>query len=448
MRLPKKPPSLSALLEKVRKKNRLSAIFTAKVGPSAEGKYLHWDRVSYYKPPSGLSHEEWWLAIKNARSRVFRRIPLLDIAKKPFSYCLPDPIPERLHQIDQGSGGFIQMPDQITNPETRDQYYVGSLIEEAITSSQLEGAIATREQAKEMLRAGRQPTDKDEQMILNNFRTMREIRKLKDGPLTPDLVFHIHRLITENTLPDPSAAGRLRRDEENVVVSDTYGEVFHQPPPAAELKNRLQSMCDFGNGKTPDGFVHPALRSIILHFWLAYDHPFVDGNGRTARALFYWSMLRHGFWLFEYISISNILIRAPADYYRAFLYTETDDNDLTYFLLHQLEVIHEAVGQLHEYIKRKTSDLRTVEAVMHGSVVFNHRQRALISHALRHPHFHYTIQGHQTSHGVVYETARTDLLDLRDRGLLRAEKVGKTWYFTPVKDLDKELAGLAGRRSH
>src|SRR5205814_10028127 len=56
---------------------------------------------------------------------------------------------------------------------------------------------------------------------------------------------------------------------------------------------------------------HPMVRSMILHFWLAYDHPFVDGNGRTARALFYWSMLRNGYWMFEYITISKIILSGP-----------------------------------------------------------------------------------------------------------------------------------------
>src|SRR5262249_25625629 len=159
----------------------------------------------------------------------------------------------------------------------------------------------------------------------------------------------LHRLMTQNTLHDSSAAGRFRLENENVVVSDIYGEVFHNPPLAKELDHRLHEMCDFANEKSPEGFIHPALRSIMLHFWLAYDHPFVDGNGRTARALFYWSMLRHGYWLFEFISISNVMVRAPTEYYRAFLYTETDDNDLTYFVLHQLDVIHDAIEQLHQY---------------------------------------------------------------------------------------------------
>src|SRR5262249_46303965 len=156
-----------------------------------------------------------------------------------------------------------------------------------------------REVAKEMLRTGRAPATDDERMVLNNYQTMQDIREYKDQPLTKELVFRIHRLITNETLKDPTAAGRFRRDDQHRVVGDEYGEVFPEPPPAAELEERMAAMCDFANGKTPEGFIHPVLRAIILHFWLAYDHPFVDGNGRTARALFYWSMLRHNFWLCE-----------------------------------------------------------------------------------------------------------------------------------------------------
>jgi Fic family protein len=188
--------------------------------------------------------------------------------------------------------------------------------------------------------------------------------------------------------------------------------------------------------------VHPVIRSIILHFWLAYDHPFVDGNGRVARALFYWSMLRHHYWLFEFISISQIIRKAPIKYARSFLYTETDDNDLTYFILYQLEVIRHAINELHEYIKRRTEKLRAIELELRGMAALNHRQRALVSHALRHPHYQYTIRSHQISHNVVYQTARTDLLDLERRGLLTSRKIGKTWYFTPVSDIEEKLARL------
>ena len=157
-------------------------------------------------------------------------------------------------------------------------------MEEAITSSQLEGAATTREVAKDLIRTGRKPRDNSEQMILNNFRTMQKIREWKDLPLTPELVFDIHRLVTDNTMEDPTAAGRLRREDEKRVVADDTGEVYHDPPDARELPARLEAMCAFANGATPDNFIHPAVRAVLLHFWLAYDHPFVDGNKRIAFA--------------------------------------------------------------------------------------------------------------------------------------------------------------------
>ena len=198
-------------------------------------------------------------------------------------------------------------------------------------------------------------------------------------------------------------------------------------------------MCDFANAKTPDYFIHPVIRAIILHFWLAYDHPFVDGNGRTARALFYWAMLHNGYWLFEFISISTILRKAPVKYGQSFLYTETDENDLTYFIVAQTKVIQRAIDELHIYIDRKSLELKQLESQIQALDFFNHRQVDLIRHALKHPYSHYTIESHRNSHNVVYQTARTDLLDLQARGILEKQVFGKKLMFASVKDLTEKL---------
>src|SRR6266446_1222 len=442
MKIPRTPPTMPALISKLAP-DQFARVLAFVSSSSLTSKYLHWDKLIRYTPPAGLTHEEWWLGLKISRNALYKSISLTDAHGQPCKFLVTDPIPERLHHIDLGAGGRIGVPAPVTNPETKDQYYVSSLIEEAITSSQLEGATTTREVAKEMIRAARPPRDRSEQMILNNFLTLQQISQIKDQALTKELIFELHRLVTEETLPDLSAAGRFRRANENIFIGDDSGHVFHVPPPAETLEDRLAAMCDFANSKTPEYFVHPVLRSIILHFWLAYDHPFVDGNGRTARALFYWSMLHYGFWLCEYISISRIILKAPAQYGRAFLYTETDDNDLTYFILHQIDVIRRAVEELHKYIEMKAAKLKAMERELRSMVLFNHRQRALISHVLRHPHHLYTIEGHKLSHNVVYQTARTDLLNLKERGILEARKVGKTWYFTPAADIETKLQQLS-----
>ena len=372
-------------------------------------------------------------------ARSGKPIRLTDKKGNPFSFALPDAVLEQLHQIDLGTGGLVSVPEPITNPHTRDRYLVSSLMEEAITSSQLEGAATTREVAKDLIRTGRKPRDNSEQMILNNFRTMQKIREWKDLPLTPKLVFDIHRLVTDNTMDDPSAAGRLRREDEKRVVADDTGDVYHDPPDARELPTRLVAMCAFANETTPDSFIHPAVRAVLLHFWLAYDHPFVDGNGRTARALFYWSMLHAGYWLFEFISISTVLRKAPVKYGRSFLYTETDDNDLTYFLLAQSEVMRNAVSELHQYIQRKTDETRQMEAQLQSIEWFNHRQVEVIQHALKHPGHKYVIAAHQRAQDVAYQTARTDLMGLAERGILEQRKRGKQMVFVSPVDLAARL---------
>jgi Fic family protein len=154
-------------------------------------------------------------------------------------------------------------------------------------------------------------------------------------------------------------------------------------------------------------------------------------------------MLRHNYWLCEYVSISPIILKSPARYQLAFLHTETDENDLTYFILYHLQVMRDAIRELHEYIKRKSEQVRALESELRGVLMLNHRQRALVSHALRHPSQVYTVEAHRLSHSVVYETARKDLIDLATRGLLTANKIGKTWHFTPMSDLELRLSRLS-----
>ena len=320
---------------------------------------------------------------------------------------------------------------------------MNTLIEEAITSSQLEGAAVTRQVASEMLRTGRRPRDADERMILNNYLTMRRIRDLRDQPLTPELIFELHRRVTDGTLEKPDASGRFRRADESIkVVDEIEGTVYHEPPAAEELPARLEAMCAFANGAAPDYFVHPVVRAILLHFWLAYDHPFWDGNGRTARALFYWCMLRHDYPLFEFISISQILLRAPVKYAEAFLHTETDENDLTYVLLHQAGVVREAVASLRDYLTEKRAELSRASVCLRGVAGLNHRQQALLMHALREPHTRYLITGHQRSHNVTHQTASNDLYDLVERGLLTVLPTGRPRIFLAKSDLAEKLARM------
>jgi Fic family protein len=444
--MPEQAPTLQTLMKEGELQS-LSRILSAGIRSTDNGKYRHWDELRRLTPPAGLSVREWWLGAKIARSQVLRPLPLTDSDGQPFQYAVPDAAAEMIHHIDQDASGQISVPELVVNPHTRTQYLIRSLIEESITSSQLEGASTTHRVAKEMLRTGRPPRTRDEQMILNNYRAMLHVGSWRGTPLEPAMVLDLHRIVTEGTLDDPDAAGRLQEPtEERVVVqSRDDGTVVHIPPPADQLPERLEKMCAFANGGLTDGFVHPVVRAILLHFWLAYDHPFEDGNGRTARALFYWSMSSQDYWLTEYLSISRILNNAPRKYARSFLYTETDERDTTYFLLYQLEVIRRAIADLHAYLRRKMAEVREVEALLRNTSL-NHRQIALLTHAVRNPQSSYTYKGHAQSHRVVRQSARTDLLGLEALGLLqRRRRRGRELEFLPAPNLEDRLQEMSAQ---
>ena len=436
------PPPFETLLRKLETSEWRLVVLPLLKHAKREKRYLHWNDVRHRSAPEGATQEQWWFALKMARQT--QELPLRDSHGQPFRFCQPPVLLEALHRVDMKAGGRVGGAEAVINHQMRDRHLISSLQEEAIASSQLEGAATTRDVARNLIRSGRPPRNPGEQMILNNFQTMGWLQDLKTTALTPELVLSLHRRITQNTLDPGDAAGRLRRSGENVRVENTYGEVVHDPPPAEQLRQRLADLCAFANSDTPAAFIHPVIRAVTLHFWLAYDHPFVDGNGRTARALFYWAMLRHHYGLFSFISISTILRKAPGQYACGFKATETDDNDLTYFLLAQLKVIGQALDLLESTIKRKNQEMKSFEQQLADSDLFNHRQLALLLHGMKHPGFRYSIRSHGTSHKVSYQTARTNLLALANYGLLEQRKRGRQFLFQAPADLGRRLRQLGG----
>ena len=455
MRMPATAPSMSELMGQTGL--RLDRVLRSNAGRLPTDQYLHWSKLRFRTPPDGLSHEEWWLATKLARASARHELPLVDKHGNPFAFSDSAYLYRMLHQVDRDAGGRIEMPPDLVGPDSRDRYLVSSLIEEAIASSQLEGAATSRRVAAEMLRSGRRPRDRGEEMIRNNYAGLQFLRENRDEDLSPALLLELHRVLTAETLDDADAVGRLRLPSEQVAVVDQRdGVVVHEPPDAGALQERLGRLLAFANARdagarpgrrsrADETFLHPVVRAMMIHFMIGYEHPFVDGNGRTARALFYWSMARSGYWMTEFLSISTIVRKAPAQYVRAYLLSETDDNDVTYFFDYHLRVILRSVRELHGYLARKARQMREAERLLGGreaSALLNYRQRSLLTHMQRHGNTGYTIASHRRSHNVTYETARIDLLKLADMGLLDQTRQGRTFVFHRPADFEERLRDL------
>ncbi len=440
MKIPQAPPRLAELARGIDAERLVEIIGTGR--PVVNGKYLHWDEMRHRQPPPGLSLEEWWLVTKSARSTSAETLPLRQIDGSRFSLVYVAPLRQHLHQIDQsfGVGHMPAVDDAGIDVHGRRHFLVSSLMEEAIRSSQLEGASTTRARAKDLIRSRKPPRDRSERMILNNYQAMETIEGLAEAPLTADVIFELHSILTDGTLDHPSDAGRFRREDDQVVVELLNSiETAHVPPPAEELAERLNALLAFANGESTEDWLHPVLRAVILHFMVGYDHPFVDGNGRVARALFYWAMMRHGYPQVKYLSISEILRAAPGRYQGAYLHTETDAGDLTYFALHHLTVLIRSIRKLEEYVAGKLKTTQDVERRLKGTPGLNHRQLALLGHALRHPGHAYSVKSHQRSHRVAVNTARSDLEDLAGRNLLAKTKRGRAFTYLAPRDLEDRV---------
>ena len=451
MKKPMTPPKMADYVADLAKKDpdRLAGLFDRSVKPDPDGKYYHWDELRYRPPPEDLTVEEWWHLIKVSRNAISKPIPHTDTRGKSFIYCEPDTVRRMLHQIDIHGGGELKATAQAANPHSREMYLINSLIEEAITSSQLEGAATTRKVAKAMLREKREPRDHSERMIVNNYHAMQFIKENAQQDLSPQLIYELHKILTVGTLENPDAVGMLRKNDE-IYVGDARDQTkLHVPPKYTQLLERITNLCRFANDEIGEEFIHPVVKAILLHFMLAYDHPFEDGNGRTARALFYWSMMRQNYWTAEFISISRVLRKGFAKYGRAYLHTETDGNDVTYFVVHQLGVICRAIKELHAYLHAKSDEMQKTEQLLSKSPqarkLLNYRQIALLSRALKSPESYYSVKSHGGAHGVTYETARTDLLKLEKLELLTKSKVGNEFVFAPVPNLQHELESFAGQ---
>jgi Fic family protein len=429
----KKPPHFLDVVPQ-----QWAAVMDALERLAPQDRYLHWDQLKDEPEDGGVNHEAWWAALKVVRMAGLHPVGLKDGGGRAFAFGMPGGLGAILHELD------TDRPEDVVRPELAGRFAASALLREAVASAGLAGATVGLEAAKEILRTGRAPRDRHERKICNLHETLQYIRGLGEKRLTPGLVLDLHRRITEGTLERPDAVGRFRRDNE--PAADAEDSSAHEPPPAAELPARMDLLCAFANGEAPDFFIHPVVRAIILHFWLAYDRPFVDGNGRTARALFYQAMLRQGYTLFGFISISSFLLGAPQRYARTFLETETDDNDLTYFILHQVEAIRSGARALRDRVARKAEAGQETTRRWQGFPQLNQRQQALIAHALGQPDTRYGIARHQYSHGVTHQTARDDLFDLVRRELLTVVRERRVYVFRAAADLPAKIHSVTVRR--
>jgi Fic family protein len=396
--------------------------FTSEI-QNINAEYPYWDKVKYIKTKGNEDNKMLWFALKILRQLNLNKTDL-EFGKYRFCFMVTDEMFELLHYFDMNIGcsltGEILIPS-----ENKNAYLISSIMEEAIASSQMEGAATTRKVAKDMLRKREKPKNKGQQMILNNYLTISYIKEIAhaDTDFSIQQLLEIHRSMTKNTLDDEADAGKIREHNNILVMDGITGDIAHTPPHYEELNKLLLDLEKFFN-KNSNTFIHPIVKGIIVHFMLAYFHPFIDGNGRTARSLFYWYMLKNGYWLVEYMSISRIIYKTKKGYEKSFLYTEYDDKDLTYFVLYNLRTMKKAFEDLKLYLKRKTEENNNILLIANTKEI-NIRQAQILKIVHEKSNTCLSVKEIENRFSVSNFTARTDLEGLVTLGYLSKIQLNK-----------------------
>jgi len=356
-------------------------------------------------------------------------LPLLNQEGKGFWFCQTPFIQKAQSLMDQYGYDtlFENVPERAIRKIEKD-----NLLEEAFYSSQIEGAKTTRRRAEEMIRNNAQPRSRSERETLNNYRAMEHILSNADQEISIRMIQNLHRIVTDGAL-DFGVPGAFRTEADETVVGNIL-EDDYVPPAPEKMKVFLESFIEWINTSSYGSqSIHPVIKASILHFYFVYLHPFPDGNGRTARALYYFYLNKH-YNAMPYLSISHVIGKKRRAYDQSILDVEKQGTDLTFFIHYSCEITTEAIDNLRFMVEHYSAANRLEKVLGERSLELNKRQNQILRYLLRPDIAYVDLKKYQKLYKIVYETARNDLQSLEEKGFLVSKKIGKKFIYQLKKE--------------
>ncbi len=400
-----------------------------------QSRYAPIEDIKYRLEKLGISKNDWPSLKEKIQSfRKMGAVPFfINTIGKKFWYFPSDSINKKIHEIESSGN---RLYDRIENQGTfKHEFLANAAVEEAITSAIHEGANSTRSKAKALIASGDKPKNKDEWMLINNYHAMKWIKDNSNLPVSTELILRIHEIVTKNTLEgdDVNFCGKLRDDA--VYVTSHLGikhEGVKHDKLTEALNEAIKSTTDHPR------FLHSLLKGIILHYFIAFIHPFFDGNGRTARTLFYFKGMKNNLKFVELLSVSADLKRHGNKYEKSFELVKEHEFDMTYFIDFCLDSLSTALNQ----VEKKVNYLIDITKLI-DSIGINSNQVALLQRMVLNKYGEIAIEEYATNIGKSREIARKELKQLFAKKILKEEKKGKKFvYLVKAKEL-KQLVEKA-----
>lgn len=288
-----------------------------------------------------------------------------------------------------------------------------ALILEAHHTTHIEGTQLTFEESKQLWNGEHLiGVNKDDAQELLNYRKAFDLVSdyLEDGkPITEGLIREIHKSLVKNVRGNSAAPGEYRKIQNYVVNSQTK-EVIYTPPPVYDVPLMMQELVDWLNSNTN---IHPVLISAIAQFQLVHIHPFLDGNGRTARLLSTLCLYRSGYDFKKLFTISEYYDKNRIDYYKAIQSVRAQNMNMTEWLEYFTQGLSAQLQTVKELGKQAIEqDLFAKEHHLSA------RQKLAVEYMMRNGSL--KIQDFERiCHGVTRRTLQRELRDLVNKNIVR-----------------------------
>ena len=197
--------------------------------------------------------------------------------------------------------------------------------------------------------------ERDIQEVLNYRNVLRFIESYDKKMITEDTTRRIHEMTTSRILAE-EAAGAYRKSQVVVKNSQT-GEITFRPPPAIEIQFLIKDFFEWVNANTADE-LHTVLKAGLIHYEIVRVHPFLDGNGRVARALATLVLFLDGYDIKRFFSLEEFYDRDPMHYYDALQSVGLAGGNTTHWLEYFTEGLAIELTRIKEKVKNLSTDLK------------------------------------------------------------------------------------------
>ena len=370
-------------------------------------------KLSYKYPQADMK-----VLIDLFKSSTYKRVPLWDFAGNNAAYM------ENVAQVRMSAVKLLLTPQH-----TSESFGLKAMEDEIAATFTIESIDFSRDSVRKILQ-GLAPADEQENRIYGMKKGLEFIAN-PANVISEENIFALYNMTVGEFLEDENKLefGNFYRHDAVYIVGQ---KVEHTGLPHQKLAEYMKQLVEFAREDSP---INDLLKAAVIHFYLAYLHPYFDGNGRMARLIHLWVLRQQGYSSALFVPFSSYIERSRKQYYAA--YTLVEENakisgvlDITPFLVYFIEHVYNKLDSTAPC----TNTLGAFQAALQAGCI-TEKEKALwnfVLSAYGDGEFS-TKQLERDFSNAAYATIRGFVLKFEELGLLTAQRYGNRVKYSLVK---------------